>query len=92
MQVNIATHIVYQVLMTLIQKNQQPVPFGAIATLINMPIIDANASIVGDNGYIYLSSLPEKGQLRVKWGSQEGQLCVAQCDLSKQVLSPELEI
>ncbi|MBP1039262.1 hypothetical protein J8631_27365, partial [Serratia fonticola] len=57
-QVNIATHIVYQVLMTLIQKNQQPVPFGAIATLTNMPIIDANASIVGDNGYIYLSSLP----------------------------------
>ncbi|WP_245209568.1 FimD/PapC C-terminal domain-containing protein, partial [Serratia fonticola] len=44
--------------MTLIQKNQQPVPFGAIATLTNMPIIDANASIVGDNGYIYLSSLP----------------------------------
>lgn len=42
--------------------------------------------------YLYLSSLPEKGQLRVKWGSQVDQLYVALCDLSKQVLNQELEI
>lgn len=76
-EVDIATRVGYQVLMNLTQSNQKPVPFGAIAALMNT---DSNknddmASIVGDGGQVYLAGLPEKGELLVKWGTTAETQC-----------------
>lgn len=54
------------------------VPFGAIATLSNPDnSYENSSSIVGDNGEVYLSGLPEKGRLLVNWGKQSYQQCYA---------------
>nr|WP_079451256.1 fimbria/pilus outer membrane usher protein [Serratia marcescens] len=47
----------------------KPVPFGALVTLIG----DRNAGngIVGESGQVYLSGLPEKGELDVRWGDEK---------------------
>ncbi|MGK4432039.1 FimD/PapC C-terminal domain-containing protein, partial [Yersinia enterocolitica] len=44
---------------------------------------ETNTGIVGDNGQVYLSGLPEKGQLKVKWGSSAEQQCRAIFNLNK---------
>lgn len=36
---------------------------------------EQNSSIVGDGGMVYLSGLPPKGELRVRWGRQADQQC-----------------
>ncbi|MEX6001476.1 FimD/PapC C-terminal domain-containing protein [Providencia vermicola] len=54
--------------MTII-KNNSPVPFGAIASLQHTT--DNYSSIVGDAGLVYLTGLPEKGKLLVKWGNPQ---------------------
>lgn len=74
-KVNIATRIGYQVLVTLKQPNQQSVPFGAIATLMNTTSGDEVSSIVGDMGQVYLAGLPEEGELLVKWGETPDRQC-----------------
>ncbi|MGR2708144.1 fimbria/pilus outer membrane usher protein [Pseudomonas sp. AU10] len=60
----------------------KPVPFGATATL------DAqgkpNASLVGGAGEVYLSGLPEQGQIQVKWGDAADQKCTASYTLPAQ--------
>jgi len=53
----------------------QPVPFGATATLRQEG--KPNSSIVGDAGEVYLSGLPEQGQLQVKWGDGAREKCTA---------------
>ncbi len=53
----------------------QPVPFGAMASLQDDEAESANSSIVGDEGQVYLSGVPDKGQLQVQWGNQEKQQC-----------------
>ncbi|CNH67622.1 fimbria/pilus outer membrane usher protein [Yersinia mollaretii] len=53
----------------------QPVPFGAMASLQDDEAESANGSIVGDGGQVYLSGVPDKGQLQVQWGNQVKQQC-----------------
>jgi len=65
------TRIGIRALITLIQHNGKPVPFGAI---VNREDNDGG-SIVGDKGQVYLSGLPAKGSLKVKWGNSANQLC-----------------
>lgn len=65
----------------LLTFKEKPIPFGAIATLVNNDLKDTqinNTSIVGDNGVLYISGLPEKGQLYIKWGNKKEQQCYAQ--------------
>lgn len=59
-----------------------PVPFGATATLSleGKP----NSSIVGGAGEVYLSGLPEQGQIKVKWGDAADQQCIASYTLPAQ--------
>ncbi|VDZ81950.1 fimbrial membrane usher protein [Salmonella bongori] len=54
------THVGYRVLFNVNQGNGKPVPFGAMATAE----LDSGTvtGIVGDNGELYLSGMPEKGQ------------------------------
>lgn len=74
-KVNIATRLGYQVLMTLEQSNHQPIPFGAIATLMENKSAHAVSGIISDFGQVYLAGLPEQGQLQVQWGAERDKRC-----------------
>ena len=62
-------------LITLIQKNGNPVPFGSLVTLDLENSI--NSSIVADDGQVYMSGLPKEDTLLVKWGDEPSQQCKA---------------
>ncbi|EHH6605185.1 fimbrial biogenesis outer membrane usher protein [Escherichia coli] len=76
---NFATRIGLQALLTLTQ-NGQPLPFGALVT-IEDENKQINSGIIGDAGQVYLSGLPENGQLNVKWGTTASQQCRANYNL-----------
>lgn len=61
-----------RVLMTLMQANNQPVPFGATVTADEK---DHQSFIVGDAGQVYLSGLEPQGRLNVQWGDKAEQQC-----------------
>lgn len=65
------THIGARALITLLQKNSKPVPFGALVTTTEGNV----NSIVGDKGQVYLSGLPPTGTLDVVWGNGTHQQC-----------------
>ena len=88
-KVDIATRVGYQVLMTLKQQNQQPVPFGAIASLMNGAAEDEISGIVGDMGQVYLAGLPEEGELLVKWGNNSDRQCTVKFTLTHLTISPD---
>ncbi len=88
---NFRTRIGYQVLMTL-KQGVKPVPFGAIATLTSDNSTDNISSIVGDGGQIYLTGLPEVGELLVKWGDTATQQCQVKFDLRHVEVSADKPI
>lgn len=64
-----------RVLMTLKFADGKPVPFGSTVTTDNAD--SAAGFIVGDNGVVYLTGLPETGSVMAKWGASPNQQCVA---------------
>ncbi|MCE9762193.1 fimbria/pilus outer membrane usher protein [Citrobacter portucalensis] len=65
-----------RVLLTL-QHNGNNVPFGALAALAGEN--EKNyASIVGDNGQVYLTGVSAGDRVMVKWGEKATQQCTAQ--------------
>lgn len=50
------------------------VPFGAFVQ-VKRPDGNTVGGIVGDDGEVYLSGLPDSGLLQVKWGSNPAQQC-----------------
>ncbi|MBU5412438.1 fimbrial biogenesis usher protein [Serratia ureilytica] len=66
-------------LVTLMQRNGRPVPFGATVDRED----GKGGSIVGDNGQVYLSGLSLNGQLVVKWGNGVNQACRVNYSLPK---------
>ncbi|EJO3305109.1 fimbrial biogenesis outer membrane usher protein [Escherichia coli] len=68
-------------LITLLQKNELPVPFGSLVSLANSK--ESNTSIVADSGQVYISGLPDEGELYVKWGNTAKEECKAKYALSK---------
>lgn len=70
------THSGSRALITLTHQNGV-VPFGATATLVRTEKEDENSGIVGQNGQLYLSGLPDGGSIQVKWGNAPGQQCRA---------------
>lgn len=84
---NFATRVGFQALITL-RADGDVVPFGAIASLAGDPgSLEETASIVGDAGQVYLSGLPESGQLEVKWGRAATQQCRARFQLAGTTVS-----
>ncbi len=76
----------YQALITL--QSSTVIPFGAVAAVTgeagkNDIQTEQNTGIVGDNGQVYLSGLPETGYLDVQWGTAVNQRCRADFDLTK---------
>ncbi|MGF7539542.1 fimbria/pilus outer membrane usher protein [Providencia rettgeri] len=90
-KVDIATHAGYQVLMNLQQSDHQPLPFGAIATLITDNPSEETAinGIVSDGGQVYLAGLPEKGELLVKWGNEPDRQCRVRFELGSLKITPD---
>ena len=73
----------YQVLMTL-ERAGTVVPFGATVSIKDDTQPGGrNASIVGDAGQVYLSGMPEKGTLLVKWGRAADNQCQVAFDLNR---------
>ncbi|MEX6317326.1 FimD/PapC C-terminal domain-containing protein [Providencia huaxiensis] len=64
------TKIGYQAIINLKATGKIP-PFGAIATLVSEDDEnDINTGIVGSNGQLYMSGLPNTGRINVKWGGR----------------------
>ncbi len=82
------TRVGYQVLMTL-KHGDGVVPFGAVAALANSDTDGESGSIVGDDGQVYLTGLPERGTLWVKWGETPERQCRVNFDVSGLSTSPE---
>ncbi|ELT9825033.1 fimbria/pilus outer membrane usher protein [Salmonella enterica] len=62
-------------LISLTRTNGQAVPFGAIASVVGVANQQVGANVVGENGNVYMTGLPEKGSLLVKWGNDQQQYC-----------------
>lgn len=69
-----------------LSQNNKPVPFGAIATLID----GDSHGIVGVDGELYLNAVPDLAKIKVQWGKNEQEQCYVKLDLSK--LAKELDI
>ncbi|MWU81504.1 outer membrane usher protein focD, partial [Escherichia coli] len=54
-------------------QNGKPLPFGATVTTEDKD----SEFIVGNDGQTYLSGLPQQGHLRVSWGQEANEHCVA---------------
>lgn len=59
-----ATRIGGRALMTLMRTDGTAVPYGALATLVGQGV---GAGVVGEGGQVYLTGLPEQGQMSVRW-------------------------
>lgn len=75
---NFKTRKGYQALITL--QSSTTIPLGAVAVVTgetgkNALPAEQNTGIVGDNGQVYLSGLPETGSVQVKWGNDISQQC-----------------
>lgn len=70
---NFKTHIGAHVLLHLKHQGSD-IPFGSVANLVQD---DSVTGIVGDNGDLYLTGVPEKGDLVVQWGKDVNTQCRA---------------
>ncbi|EOI3457840.1 fimbria/pilus outer membrane usher protein [Cronobacter turicensis] len=61
-----------RVLMTLLQANGQPVPFGATVSVAGQ---HNQGFIIGDKGQVYLTGLEPQGKLNVQWGHNTDEQC-----------------
>lgn len=71
-----------RVLLTLLQANGNPVPFGA---LVSFDSEIGNSFIVGDSGQVYLSGVKDTESLTVKWGEGEDKKCNATIKINKVI-------
>ncbi|EKN5999753.1 fimbria/pilus outer membrane usher protein [Yersinia enterocolitica] len=68
------TRVGSRVLLTLTYQGKY-VPFGATATLIQGKEDLVNQGIVGANGLVYLSGMPDTGEVLVTWGQGRKSQC-----------------
>lgn len=73
------TRIGARALITLLQINGKPVPFGALVGRED----GKGGNIVGDAGQVYLAGLPPEGRLTVQWGKGKNQSCQVNYRLPK---------
>ncbi|MEQ5176584.1 fimbria/pilus outer membrane usher protein [Proteus genomosp. 6] len=69
-KVNFDAKTGYRLLLTL-QRQGRPLPFGAIASDKQNHL----SGIIGDDGLLYLSGVPESGVLDIRWGSRASEQC-----------------
>ncbi|MRS17793.1 fimbria/pilus outer membrane usher protein [Enterobacteriaceae bacterium RIT692] len=78
---NFKTQRGHQVMMTLRKANGDYVPFGASAKLLLNEGEQSNSSIVGDEGLLYISGMPDTGSLEVQWGRGADASCQVRFNL-----------
>lgn len=78
-----ATRTGARVLMILQRPDGKSIPLGAIANL-DSDKADGNAGMVGAEGQVYLTGIPDQGSLRVQWGKSDHQRCLVQYELPKE--------
>ena len=61
-----------------IKTSAGDVPFGAVVSIRNSNMV---AGIVGTNGNVFLTGLPDNGVLEVKWGREDEKICKADFDI-----------
>jgi len=71
-----------------VRRGAQPVPFGAIVRETSRGI----TSMVGDDGQIYLSGLPLRGELLIQWGEGAGEQCRAPYTLPEKSLQQAITL
>jgi outer membrane usher protein len=72
---NFATRVGVRVMFRISHKGKA-VPFGASVDLVQGDAQDPdNTSIVGGNGEVYLSGVPQEGKLAVQWGASSMERC-----------------
>lgn len=71
------TSIGYRALIKIKQKNGNEIPFGASVSLNEKGTKHDDDFIVGDAGQVYVTGLPEKGDLFVRWGGAIDKTCKA---------------
>ena len=85
------THVGYRLLFSVMYKGK-PIPFGAMTHLVQVDDKNISSGIAGDHGDVYLSGMPEKGHIQVKWGKSEQDQCTAQYQLTAEQLTQHLPI
>ncbi|MDD9340547.1 MAG: fimbrial biogenesis outer membrane usher protein [Providencia heimbachae] len=88
---NYQTHVGYRLLFN-VTANGKPVPFGAMAQLAQADGQSISSGIADENGDVYLSGMPEKGSLQVKWGKNDQDQCIADYQLTAEQLKQHLPI
>ena len=88
-----ATRIGHQALISLTRTGGKSfVPFGATASLIDSNTQDENTGIVGDSGQVYLTGLPESGELKVVWGKGKDKQCKVSFNLKDHKPSEQMPV
>ncbi|MEM0637717.1 fimbria/pilus outer membrane usher protein, partial [Providencia rettgeri] len=82
------TKVGYQAMVNLTSSGKMP-PFGAIATLVAEDSDDINTGIVGSNGQLYMSGLPDTGRIHIQWGGDAGQCTVNYSALEKIAITAD---
>ena len=81
---NFEANVGQRVMMTLLDRNGSPLPFGA--TVTDPTQNNTQAFIVGDGGQVYLTGLSDRGTLTAKWGNEASQQCQVNYSLAKQAI------
>lgn len=75
------THIGYRVLFSVRQANGKPIPFGAMA---RAELASGSVTgIVGEEGELYLSGMPEEGAFTLSWGGDSARTCTVHYQFPK---------
>ncbi|EEJ0376240.1 fimbria/pilus outer membrane usher protein [Salmonella enterica subsp. enterica] len=75
------TRVGGRALISLTRTDGKPVPFGAVASIAGDASQQMATGVVGDSGDVYMTGLPDKGQLLVQWGNGQQQHCRADYQL-----------
>ncbi|HAU5606215.1 fimbria/pilus outer membrane usher protein [Citrobacter koseri] len=70
----------YRILFTL-TRNGKPLPFGSVVTG------GSTSGLVGDDGQVYLSGMPESGEVQVSWSKDVNQACAVSYHLTEKLLA-----
>src|SRR5690606_3112525 len=64
-------------------RNGQPLPFGTLVSVDEQRVENLNTGIVGDEGQVFMSGLPESGLLLASWGEGKSGKCTAAYNMPK---------
>lgn len=72
----------YQAIFNIIDKEGKYIPFGSTVSVLKDNNNDNSMFIVGDKGQAYISGLPVKGSLLIRWGNNTINSCKANYNLA----------